>query len=122
MRAYTLRAERKREKEREKEKEGGRQKEKKKSVRGRWRGRKRGEEERRNIARRGLFMRARTYIRERPGVTNTGVRAPYQHAKLDFMCDRMPSRRIHTQIAIELRAREIYTGEKSRQDDDDVVV
>jgi len=51
-------------------------------------------------------MRARTYIRERPDVTHTGARAPYQHAKLDFMCDRMPSHRIHTQIAIELRARE----------------
>lgn len=50
-------------------------------------------------------MRARIYTGG--PMTHTGARgAPYQHAKLDFMCDRMPSRGIHTQIAIELLARE----------------
>lgn len=84
VRAYTLRGEKEREK---------------KSVRGR-RGRVGNEgwereRERCNIARRGLFMRARTYTRGRlRRDAHTGARgAPYQHAKLDFMCDRMPSRR-----------------------------
>lgn len=66
-------------------------------MRGRWEGEgseTRGGRERCNIARRGLFMRARMYTPGRPRCdAHTGAHgAPYQHAKLDFMCDRMPSR------------------------------
>jgi len=90
VRAYTLRGERERERERERGKKE-REREREGGVGSDTRGR-RG---RCNIARRGLFMRARTYTHGRPRYdVHTGARgAPYQHAKLDFMCDRMPSRR-----------------------------
>jgi len=54
-------------------------------------------------------MRARTYTHGRPRYdAHTGARgAPYQHAKLDFMCEiECRADGIHTQIAIELHARE----------------
>lgn len=95
MRAYTLRGEKERVGETERGGRGGG----KRAREGGWgRGRKRGEGEGCNIARLGPpCARIRVCVHASGPLcgarTQVRARAPYQRAKLDFMCDRMPSRR-----------------------------
>lgn len=106
VRAYTLRGEKEGEREKkERERETGEGSE------------TRGGRERCNIARRGLFMRARMCTPGRPRCdAHTGARgAPYQHAKLDFMCDRMPSRRDSYANRNRVTCTRIARGKTSRR-------